>query len=103
MTLATLERPNSGTELGRRPGAAPVRPVQIVDSRVYPTGVGSAEAAVPKTDARQGYFSRTAHALRDLLFQLGLGGPSRLWYTSSEAISLREKTDLDAQIQGINL
>ena len=105
MTLATANRPNSGTEFGRRPGAAPVLPVQTVDSRVNPVGVASAEAALPKTDARQdsrkGFFSRSAHALRDLLLELGLFGPSRLWYSSSETISPREKTYLDAQIQGI--
>ena len=107
MTLATANRPNSGIELRGRPGAAPVRTVQTVVSRVYPVGVGSAEAAAPKTDARQdsrkGFVSRSAHAIRERLFELGLGGPSRLWYPSSDAISSREKLDLDLQIKGINL
>ena len=110
MTLATANRPNGGTESGRRPEAAPVRAVQTVESRVYPmgvVGVGSAEAAAPKTDARQasgeGLFRRSAHALRGMLFELGLGGPSRLWYPSAEAISSREKLDLDLQLKGINL
>ena len=110
MTLATANRPNSGTESGRRPGAAPVRAVQTVESRDYPmgvVGVGPAEAAVLKTDVgqdiREGFFRRSAHALRDLLFELGFFGPSRLWYPSSEAISSREKLDLYVQLRGINL
>lgn len=110
MTLATANGPKSDTEFGGRSGAARVRPVQTGESRAYPlgvAGVGPAETAAPRTDAhqhgREGFFSGTAHGLRDLLFELGLFGPSTLWYPSSETLSSREKLDLDIQLRGINL
>ena len=107
MTTVTKERPQTVKEVSQRHKAAAVQPTKQLEQRVSPLTVISADAAAQPIDAHRdqplGAFSKLARGLRDVFFQLGISGPSNLYYEDGRGFPPRNENLRHAQPMGVML
>ena len=86
------------------PKVEPARPVERHDAPTASTTKGYADVASQKVrvvpEKRAGFLSRMAHRIRDTAFEVGLTNRGRALYRDSQALSPREKAELDAGRMG---
>ena len=105
MTTVTKERPQTVKEVSHRREAVVVQPAKQPEQRVSPLTGRSVDAAAQQTDACRdqpiGIFSKLARGLRDVFFQLGISGPSNLYYEDGRGFPPRNEALRHAQPMGL--
>ena len=61
------------------------------------TIAGGARTHMERHGKKAGWLAGLEHRLEDLIFQVGLSGPGRLWYKDSRVLTAREKVLLDEE------
>ena len=96
----------STTQVRDLPGRklAPARPLERYDAPKVSTIKGPANAVSQNVqvlpEKRAGFLSRMVHSIRDAAFEVGLTNRGRALYRDSQALSPREKAELDAGKMG---
>ena len=96
MATSTRNRTSNRAEIRMRLGAARVQTVRKPNVWVSPLTAGSPDLATRESDTRtnkkRGLFSKLGRGLRDAFFQIGLSGPSNLYYADGRGFPAGDKT-----------
>ena len=96
MAVSPGNRTTNRAEISIRLGAARAQTVRKPNIWVSPLTAGSPELATQGADARpdkkRGFFSKLGRGIRDAFFQIGLSGPSNLYYGDGRGFPARDNT-----------
>ena len=105
MAIETRERPTTSPGVKPKPveisQQAPAQPANREPQLNVPANTRAVRSAGAGKTRKGGLIRGWARALSDVSFQLGLGGPARLWYRDSQRLSAKEKAELDIRLRGI--
>ena len=104
MAIATRERtttnPGVKPELVEIPQEAQAQPGPREPRPNVPATTRAVMIADVGSTRKGGLIRRSARALGEVSFQLGISYPGRLWYRESRQLSAKEKSESDARMMG---